>query len=56
MELGAAAMFHGRCHVYGKYGHKAAQCPKGKAPAAHTATNYHTGSKGKQQGKFNNFQ
>ena len=56
MELGAAVTFRGSYHVCGQYGHKGVQCPKGKVPAAHTATNQHTSSRGKQQGKSNNLQ
>ena len=47
MELGAAATFHGKCHLFGRFGHKALSCTKGKPSPAHTGTNHHNG-KGKQ--------
>ena len=46
MELGAAATFCGKCHLCGRFGHKASSCTKGKPPPAHTGTNRHNG-KGK---------
>ena len=41
MELGAAATFRGKCHLCGRFGHKASSCAKGKPPPAHTSTNRH---------------
>ena len=55
MELGAAATFCSKCHLCGRFGHKAANCTKGKPPATHTSTNCHNG-KGKKQAKFNNLE
>ena len=46
MELDAAATFHGKCHLCGRFGHKALSFTKGKPPPAHTSTNHHNG-KGK---------
>ena len=46
MELGATATFRGKCHLCGRFGHKASSCTKGKPPPAHTGTNRHNG-KGK---------
>ena len=46
MELGAAATFRGKCHLCGRFGHKASSCPKGKLPPSHTSTNRQNG-KGK---------
>ena len=46
MELGTAATFCGKCHLCGRFGHKASSCTKGKPPPAHTGTNRHNG-KGK---------
>ena len=46
MELGATAFFRSKCHLCGRFSHKAPQCTKGKAPATHTSTNCHNG-KGK---------
>ena len=47
MELGTNAIFSRLFHLCGRFGHKAAQCTKGKLPAAHIAINQHN-IKGKQ--------
>ena len=47
MELGAAAMFYGKYHTCGQYGHKSAQCTKRNETASHTLPNQHDGAKSK---------
>ena len=56
MELGAIAAFHGKCPMYGQYGHKAVQCTKHNATASHTSPNQHNSAKGKYNAKFGNLQ
>ena len=46
MELGTTVTFRRKCHLCGRFGHKASSCTKGKPPPAHTGTNRHNG-KGK---------
>ena len=45
LELGTTMIFRGKCHLRGRFGHKASKCTKGKPPPTHTGTNRHN-SKG----------